>query len=281
MSSARPICRTSRREFLLLSAGALIAISVGAKAESFDHQHQAFDALLRKHVHWLPGGHASEVDYAGLQRDASLLRAYLETLSSVPTATFERWTVAERRAFLINAYNGFTLDLVLTKYPDLESIKDLGGLFSSPWKQRFFALLGEERHLDEIEHGLLRGSSDFDDPRIHFAVNCASIGCPALRPEAFAAERLDAQLEDQTRRFLGDRSRNRVDAEQSRLVLSPIFDWYESDFSRGLRGVSSVGQFIAGYQRVLGITPDQVAALHAGQWSIAYSDYDWSLNKTR
>lgn len=140
-------------------------------------------------------------------------------------ADFDGWPQAQRRAFLINAYNAFTVDLILTRYPKLKSIRDLGSLFSSPWKQSFFTLFGEEQSLDGIEHGLLRGAPDFDDPRIHFAVNCASIGS-ALRPEAYWAEVLDAQLEDQTRRFFGDRTRNRFDATSATLYLSSILDWY-------------------------------------------------------
>lgn len=113
-------------------------------------------------------------------------------------------------AFLINAYNAATVALILTRYPELDSIKELGSLLRSPWKRRFVDLLGARRSLDDIEHELLREAPDFAEPRIHFAVNCASLGCPALRPEAYEAERLEAQLADQTRRFLRDRSRNRL-----------------------------------------------------------------------
>lgn len=281
MSAASRFCRSPRCQTLWLAIGMLIAISSGASAQSFDHAHSAFDALLAKHVRWLPGGHASVVDYGALARDRTVLRRYLASLSAVERAEFDRWIKPQRRAFLINAYNAHTLELVLTRYPDLESIKDLGGFFSSPWKQRFFTLLGESRHLDDVEHGLLRGAADYDDPRIHFAVNCASIGCPALRPEAFRAEVLDAQLDDQTRRFLADRSRNRAEPETSRLVLSSIFDWYEDDFSRGLRGAHSVTQFVATYPDALGLSVADTAALQRDEWSVAYSDYDWSLNRSR
>jgi hypothetical protein len=99
--------------------------------------------------------------------------------------------------------------LILTKYPELESIKDLGSVFSSPWKKKFFSLLGQERSLDDIEHGMIRAPGAFDDPRIHAGVVCASIGCPMLRPEAFTPEKLDAQLDDGMKRFLADGTRNR------------------------------------------------------------------------
>ena len=263
------------------AALALAALTAAASGERFDHRHQALTDVLSGHVHWLASGHASGVDYAGLKRDPAGLQAYLRTLSSVTRPEFERWSMPQRRAFLINAYNAFTLELVLTEYPDLESIRDLGGLLSSPWKLRFFSLLGKRRSLDEVEHDLIRGAADFDDPRIHFAVNCASIGCPALRPEAYLAEALDEQLEDQTRRFLGDRGRNRAEPRAARLVVSPIFDWYGEDFSRGLRGARSVAGFLAAHAEPLGMSPAEQAALLGGKWSIAYGDYDWSLNRLR
>ena len=92
---------------------------------------------------------------------------------------------ADRLAFLVNAYNAHTIALVLTRYPDLASIKDLGGWITSPWKQKFFELLGESRSLDDVEHRMIRGGVGAREPRVHFALNCASIGCPALRPEAY------------------------------------------------------------------------------------------------
>lgn len=259
----------------------LTVLSAMAAETSFDHRHPLLDGLLARHVHWVEAGHASVVDYAGLKRERQLLQAYLRSVSGVERDSFDTWEPLQRRAFLINAYNAFTLELVLSRYPDLESIKDLGGLFTSPWKQRFFSLLGEQRHLDDVEHGLIRGATDFNDPRIHFAVNCASVGCPALRPEAYRAELLDRQLDDQTRRFLGDRSRNRADAGASRLVLSSIFKWYEGDFSRGLRGAHSVAEFVSGYPDAIGLTPADVIALRDGEWTMTYSDYDWSLNQLR
>lgn len=279
MSIEIRICKTSRWQVMWLAIGMLIAISSGARAQSFDHAHPAFDTLLAKHVHWLRGGHASVVDYAGFARERPLLGRYLASLSAVSRAEFEGWSSPQRRAFLINAYNAHTLELVLTKYPGLASIKDLGGFFSSPWKQRFFTLLGESRHLDDIEHGLLRGAPDYDDPRIHFAVNCASVGCPALRPEAYVADRLDEQLEDQTRRFLSDRGRNRAERDVRRLVLSSIFDWYGGDFSKGFLGADSVEAFIASHPAELGLDARDVDEIRRGEWSLTFGAYDWSLNQ--
>ena len=112
-------------------------------------------------------------------------RKYLAATSAVSRAEFDRWVPADQLAFLVNAYNAWTVQLVLQGYPKIASIRDLGSLLQSPWKKRFVPLLGETRSLDEIEHSLIRGSGRYREPRAHFALNCASVGCPALRPEAY------------------------------------------------------------------------------------------------
>lgn len=239
-----------------------------------DFDHAGWTTLLARHVAWNAAGTASIVDYAGFQRDRKALTSYLDSLATVDRTTFSAWPQPDRRAFLINAYNAFTVELILTRYPDLGSIKELGSLLSSPWKKRFFDLLGETRSLDEVEHGLLRGAPDFDEPRIHFAANCASIGCPALRPEAYVGATLDAQLEDQARRFLRDRSRNRISAKGDAVEISAIFDWYEGDFAR----VGGVGGFLADRGDALGATSAHQRALRAGELKIRYLPYDWRLN---
>ena len=130
-----------------LLACLLLLISGLAEAQ-FDHRHAAWNALVAKHVHWLPDNKQSQVDYAGFQRDRGELKLVLDAMSAVPQAEFDTWLRAERLAFLINAYNGFTVELILTRYPDLKSIKELGSFVQSAWKQKFFSLLGEPRHLE-------------------------------------------------------------------------------------------------------------------------------------
>jgi hypothetical protein len=254
----------------------LLIVAAGARAD--DALHAPWTALLQAHVVWSPDGTASTVDYHGFARDRTALTAYLDSLAAVPQSRFDAWPKAERQAFLINAYNAQTVALILTRWPDLESIKDLGGLFSSPWKQRYFDLLGAHRSLDEVEHALLRGAPDFDEPRIHFAVNCASIGCPALRPDAYTGAALDAQLDDQTRRFLRDRSRNRYDPASGVLTVSKIFDWYAEDFEQGHRGSRSVTGFLGGYAGELAELSEARGRIGRGAVELAYSDYDWALN---
>lgn len=236
-----------------------------------------FDQLLRQHVSDLPGDHASVVDYTALSAQRVTLQSYLASLAAVPRAEFERWPNAHQLAFLINAYNAGTLELVLTGKPGIGSIKDLGSFFSSPWKKPLLPLLGSVRTLDEIEHELIRGSGRYPDPRIHFAVNCASIGCPALRAEAYDGARLEAQLEQQARRFLSDQSRNRY--AQGEMQVSAIFKWYRSDFEQGWRGARSLGAFLALYADALALTPSQAQALREQRMPIRFLDYDWRLNR--
>lgn len=252
-----------------------------AHAQSFDHTHAAWTALLRKHVRLLRGGQATQVHYAGFAADRASLKAYLDSLSAVPAAAFAAWSKAERQAFLTNAYNAFTVELILTRHPDLKSIKDLGSLLSNPWKPKWIALLGTKVSLDDIEHAMLRKRGDYDDPRVHFAVNCASIGCPALREEAFVASRLDAQMDEQTLRFMSDRTRNRYNVQRGRLELSKIFDWYGEDFRLGHRGIASLPAFAARYADQLADAPADRDRIRGGGVDIAFLDYDWALNDVR
>jgi hypothetical protein len=258
--------------------GTLLAPAAWA---AFDHQHGAWDGLLKQHVVLAANGNASAVRYAALKQDRVALQSYLATLTAVTPSEYAAWTRPQQLAFLINAYNAYTVELVLTRYPALGSIKDLGSLLQSPWKKKFFRLLGQERHLDELEHGLIRAPGVFDDPRIHAGVVCASIGCPMLRNEAFVPERLDAQLDDALRRFLSDRTRNRFDPAAGTLSVSKIFDWYRKDFEQGHRGYDSLPTLFSRHADVLGATPQAQADLRAGRYKLGFLDYDWALNDAR
>jgi hypothetical protein len=276
--------RPERRALLGVAVAAAASLkpwSVQAQTSGFDHTHAAWSALLRRHVRLLRGGQATQVAYAGFRTDRAALKTYLDSLSAVTPSTFAGWTRAERQAFLINAYNAFTVELILTKYPDLKSIKDLGSLLSSPWKPKWITLLGTSVSLDDIEHAMLRKRGDYDDPRVHFAVNCASIGCPALREEAFVAARLDAQMDEQAQRFMSDRTRNRFNPQRGRLELSRIFDWYGEDFRLGHRGIVSLAAFAASYADVLADAAADRERIRAGRADIVFLDYDWALNDAR
>jgi hypothetical protein len=139
-------------------------------------------------------------------------------------------------------------------------------------------LLGRKVSLDDIEHAMLRAPGRYDEPRLHFALNCASIGCPALREEAYTAERLEAQLEAQAVRFMADRTRNRWNAARGRLELSKIFDWFGDDFRAG---GGSLAAFVARHADRLADAPADRERLRSGRVDIAFLDYDWSLNDAR
>jgi len=247
-----------------------------AMAEPFDHS--VWDKLLHEHVVMINAGKASQADYTGFLKDRQTLQRYLEQLSAVSAKTFESWSKPEQLAFLINAYNAFTIELILTRYPKLDSIKDLGSLFRSPWKQAFIPLLGRKLSLDDIEHGMIRNPGDYNEPRIHFAVNCASIGCPALLNEAYTSKKLEQQLETVTRAFLEDRTRNRYNPATNRLEVSKIFDWYTEDFERGWGGWHALSHFLVHYADSLTDNEQDRRSVATGNFRVNYLDYDWKLN---
>ena len=268
------------RRTLLTTLLCLIALPAWAQ---FDHSHKAWDTLVKKHVVVQESGRVSKVRYSGLKSDDAALKAYAESMSKVPEADFKAWTKAQQMAFLINTYNAYTVIKVLQRYPDLKSIRDFGNVIGNPWKDKFFTLFGREAFLDDLEHGMLRKAGVYDEPRVHFAVNCASIGCPMLREEAFVAERLDAQLEEQAKRFLSDRSRNRFSGGS--LEVSKIFDWFKVDWQSGYKGIgrdtaaiSSREQYFARYAALLSDKPEEQKLIADGRAPIRFLDYDWALN---
>ncbi len=159
---------------------------------------------------------ASQVDYKGLAQERAALASYLQSLSAVTPAQYTGWSKSQQYAFLANAYNAFTIEKVLTRYPNLKSIRDFGTVIGNPWKDRFFTLLGKPQHLDGIEHETMRAPGVFDDPRVHVAVNCASVGCPMLGNRALTPDRIDTQLDELFARFMSDRSRNRYNVQTRR-----------------------------------------------------------------
>lgn len=235
----------------------LIALAAPLFA-GFDHSHALFTNVLKKHVK------GDGFDYAALHKDPDKLGAYLVDLSKVSKSEFKSWSEDQEMAYLINLYNAGTLKLIIDNYP-LKSIKDIG----SPWKKKVIKLFGADRSLDYVEHDLLR--KNYSDPRIHFGVNCASIGCPALRNEAFQAAKLDKQLDEQARKFLNDTSKNRVDNKRGVLYLSSIFDWFKGDF---VKKSGSLEKFVAPY-----FGDSDRKAIQSGRLKIKNTDYDWNLNK--
>jgi Protein of unknown function, DUF547 len=258
-----------------------LVVAAGSANAQFDQSHAALTAILTKHVVLVEGGKTSQIRYGDLQKDRSQLKAYLDSVTRVTEAEFKAWTKPQQLAFLINAYNAWTLELILTRYPGLKSIRDFGYLlFNNIWKKKWFSFLGREYYLDGIEHEMIRAPGVYDDPRIHFAVNCASIGCPMLREEAYVADRLDQQLDQQTIRFLSDRTRNRVNKDGV-IEVSKIFDWYKGDFSKGLKGINSLEEFFGRHATLLTDDAAHQKRVQEGRASIKYLDYDWTLNVAR
>ncbi len=219
--------------------------------------HDSWTRILSKYVDG-----KGFVDYKGLIGEKAALSAYSDLLSS--NAPSESWSENEKIAYWINAYNVFTVKLIVDNYP-IESIKDLNPTLSIPtirsiWTKEWFQIGGEDFSLDQIEHKILR--KDFEEPRIHFAVNCASISCPVLRPEAYTAEKLDQQLDEQARIFLNDPSRNVITKEK--VELSKIFNWFGGDFKKGQTLIEYIDQFTE-----VKLNSDT---------KIRFLKYDWGLN---
>ena len=211
--------------------------------------HEAFDVLLKRYV-----DATGKVDYAGLKSRATALDKYLNQLeNNAPDAS---WPRDEAMAFWINAYNAYTLKLIVDNYP-VASIKDLKG--GNPWDVKWINIGGKSLSLNNIEHDILR--KDFFDPRIHAVVNCAAASCPPLWNRAFTAGNLDKGLQTRTTAWINNPAYNKV--SESSLQLSKLFDWYGQDFGDK---VEFVNEYFRG---------DEIS----DNAKVTYLDYDWSLNK--
>jgi Protein of unknown function, DUF547 len=218
--------------------------------------HRLYAELLKRHVK------NGVVDYQGFKNDEPKLDRYLKVLASTDTAGLPR---NDQFSFYVNAYNAWTIKLILSDYPGIKSIKDLGSFFKSPWKKKIANIDGDVLSLDNIEHDILRPR--FKDPRIHFAVNCASKSCPPLMSAPYEGDVLNQQLTAMTEAFINDPERNRL--EGNTLYVSRIFKWYSGDFNDDIVG------FFLKYAK-----GELLETLRRNQQQIKvdYLDYDWSLN---
>lgn len=222
------------------------------------HKHAVWTELLQDHV-----SDKGWVDYKGMIKDSLKLNTYLMDLSTHEPD--KSWTADEIKAFWINAYNAFTVKLIVDNYP-VKSIKELGGSIykvNTPWDIKFIHIGDETYDLNNIEHGILR--KDYDESRVHAAVNCASVSCPKLLNEAYTSEDLEKQLNDQMIYFINDTDKNTV--AQSKITISPIFKWFSGDFTKD----GSIVDYINKYSE---IEIDKSA-------SVKYNDYDWNLNEQK
>lgn len=252
------------------SEQAVDSAPAGDMCALFDHEHAAWTALLQRYVR------DGNVDYAGWKRaGASGLAAYLGSLASVCGGHYDTWTRDQKLAFWLNAYNAYTVKLVLDHYP-LASIRDIGLLPGAAFREEFIpapAPFGTRLSLNFVEHRILR--TELGEPRIHFAIVCASKSCPALRSEAYRASVLERQLDDATRAFVRDPRKNRYDAVSRTLYLSSIFDWFDDDFERA---AGSVPAFVARYADEPVASAIRAGSERSERVRVKFLDYDWSLN---
>ncbi len=211
--------------------------------------HSIWNSLLQKHV-----SESGMVDYTAFKNDRAQLDKYLKMLSAQEPS--EDWGTNELLAYYINLYNAYTVDLILKNYP-VKSIKDI----DSPWTKEFIKIGDTEISLGGIENSVLR---KMNEPRIHFAINCASISCPQLLNEAYTADKIEEQLEKVTREFINS-DKNEISENSAK--LSSIFDWYKKDFKEN----GTVIDYINKYSDTR-INPEA---------TISYKDYNWNLNEAK
>lgn len=247
---------------------AVLVATLPAGATSLKPDHAPWARLLEAHLEQGEGGAPNRFDYGALKangEDRAALRSYIASLEATDPGVLSR---DEAFAFWVNLYNALTVEVVIDHYP-VASIRDIAispGLFSTgPWGKKLVTVAGRELSLDDIEHGILR--PDFGDSRVHYAVNCASVGCPDLAARPYTGDELDAMLDRAARAYVNSPRGARV--ENGRLTASSIFKWYMKDFGGTEEGVLAELRKYAG--------PDLAAALENVSGVASY-DYDWSLN---
>ena len=223
--------------------------------------HALFDEVLQARVNA-----EGQVDYAGLKASPEKLETYLDRLASADLAALSYY---EQLAFWLNAYNALVIKGVVDRYPttSVRSVKPFGGFFS----RLKFQVAGKPYTLNEIEHDVIR--AEFVDARVHFALVCASAGCPTLENRAFFPDTLEERLETATFNFVANPEKVRLERSERRLYLSKIFKWYAADFTEGYAGVTD---FLADY-----LPPDDAEFLETEEVELHYLDYDWTLNDQR
>ena len=267
---------------IVLSLSLFLSYGLGA---SFDHSHRDWDTVLNTHVY------GTLVDYAKLSNDSSLLSKYLNQLNSVSLEEMDSWSREKQLVFWINAYNAFTVQAILDHYPiQTRTIKGLvvprNSIIQIPgvWKELQWNVAGESLTIDYIEHRLLRPK--FKEPRMHFAIVCASIGCPDLRPEAFTYDKLDTQLEEQTHRYLANTEKGvKFEFDKKRICVSQLFKWYNEDFLvapiTGFKVEQRNEKERIAFQFISHFITDPRALklLQSKDTDFDYLSYDWSLNE--
>lgn len=223
--------------------------------------HSSFDELLQKYV-----DDDGMVNYKDFGKDRAKLKSYLSMIEANPPQG--SWSEDEKLAYWINAYNAFTIELILENYP-VKSIKDIGSTIkipfvNTPWDIKFINIGDEEYDLNNLEHGIIR--KEFEEPRIHFALVCAAVSCPKLQNRAYLPEKLDEQLTKAATDFLSDSDKNKI-KNSDKATLSKLFNWYGGDFTKSMSLVEYINQYS---ETKLNKKAD-----------IDWKDYDWALNEQK
>lgn len=294
-SPYRMTLRIMNRLLVVLVLAATTAVSVHAQAQTGESKSSSeatgldmkdYADVLSTYVN-----DKGMVDYRGLQSNRAILDRYAASMARLDPKVYEAWSEKQKIAFWINAYNSLTLRVIIDHYPiksggflsgirfPKNSIRQIPGV----WDKIEHAVMGRKMTLDAIEHETLR--KQFDEPRIHVALVCAAMGCPPLRNEPYTGDRLDDQLEDQSRKFLRNPKKFRIDRGSNTVYLSSIFEWFGGDFSNQYQ-TNGFSQADASARPVLEFISRHVGDgdsqyLKKHKYRIDYLDYDWSLNEQR
>ena len=259
----------------------LILLLLSARLYAFDHQYQEYAGVLKTFVK------DGRVDYATLKKNRAAIDNFIKQIGAVKGEEYQSWSHDQQLAYWINTYNGWFLQIVIDRYP-LRGSKILGAFYPENSVQRIPGIwdnvrtlaAGRSVSLNDIEHKILRPI--FQEPRIHFSIVCASLGCPLLRSEPFVPDVLQSQLDEAAKSFINNPSKVRFDSAKKTLQLSRIFDWFADDFqsaadesSKKLYSKKNAGPvaFVSKY-----LPADVAEALHKSAAKIEYFDYDWTLN---
>ncbi|MGH7908355.1 MAG: DUF547 domain-containing protein [Thermodesulfobacteriota bacterium] len=252
-------------------------------AKQFDHSHSIYDSLLKKYVK------NGRVDYKRIKASSDNFSTYLRNLGSVNESDYSKWSREEKLSFWINAYNAFTIKAIIDNYPikgrvfsiyPRNSIRQIDGV----WDKLQFRAVGKTVTLEEIEHEILR--KQFNEPRIHFAIVCASLGCPDLRKDAYKANMINEQLENAATEFINNPQKGvRINPDDNEVKISKIFKWFGEDFIDEFGNTKSFNDRDTKDRAVLNFVTTQLKSqedrtfLESNQFKISYLDYDWSLNE--
>ncbi len=259
--------------------------NISANATTQNYSIANLDALLHEYVDG-----EGRVDYRRLKDHRAPLDRFVNSLAGLEVSAITAWPEAARIAFWINAYNAIALQRILDHYPikrggivsglrfPENSIRQIDGV----WDKITTHVAGRDMTLDHIEHEILR--KEFREPRVHAALVCAAKGCPPLRAEVFTEEKLSAQLDDQSRRFLGAPHRFQIDREKKIVRLSPILKWYGGDFTSVYNAAGAIQGHSADENAVLEfarryVGPEDAKFLFENTYRVEFLDYNWSLNE--